>query len=191
MADTKISDMTAAGTLSGSELIPGVQSAGNVKLTVDQVKAYVLAQINETIDDRVAALLVAGSNVTLTYNDASGTLTVSASGGTATTNTVAVVTHTGGNRDVLATDAGKVVRCTSDTAFSITAQSDGVQAVPVESVATYRQVGAGQITFAAAGGLTLNVPTGLQAKSRGQNSTVMLHKITSTVWDITGDLASA
>lgn len=41
------------------------------------------SSLNESIDDRVAALLVAGTNITLTYNDASGTLTVAstASGG--------------------------------------------------------------------------------------------------------------
>jgi ribulose bisphosphate carboxylase small subunit len=37
---------------------------------------------NERVDDRVAALLIAGSNITLTYNDAANTLTVSAAGGT-------------------------------------------------------------------------------------------------------------
>lgn len=39
--------------------------------------------LNESIDDRVAALLVAGTNISLTYNDASGTLTIAstASGG--------------------------------------------------------------------------------------------------------------
>ena len=38
----------------------------------------------ETIDDRVAALLQAGSNITLTYNDGANTLTiaVASSGGT-------------------------------------------------------------------------------------------------------------
>jgi hypothetical protein len=35
---------------------------------------------NETIDDRVAALLVAGTNVTLTYDDTANTLTIAASG---------------------------------------------------------------------------------------------------------------
>ena len=35
----------------------------------------------EAVDDRVSALLVAGSNVTLTYNDAANTLTVAASSG--------------------------------------------------------------------------------------------------------------
>jgi hypothetical protein len=37
--------------------------------------------IAEIIDDRVSALLVAGSNITLTYNDAAGTLTIDAAGG--------------------------------------------------------------------------------------------------------------
>lgn len=37
--------------------------------------------LSELVDDRVATLLVAGSNITLTYNDASNTLTIAASGG--------------------------------------------------------------------------------------------------------------
>lgn len=35
-----------------------------------------LSNLNESVDDRVAALLVAGTNITLTYNDGAGTLTV-------------------------------------------------------------------------------------------------------------------
>ena len=38
------------------------------------------SSLNESIDDRVAALLVAGTNITLTYNDASGTLTIASTG---------------------------------------------------------------------------------------------------------------
>jgi hypothetical protein len=36
----------------------------------------------EAVDDRVDALLVEGSNITLTYDDGAGTLTIAASGGT-------------------------------------------------------------------------------------------------------------
>lgn len=43
--------------------------------------ASTISDFAEAVDDRVAALLVAGSNVTLTYNDAANTLTVAASGG--------------------------------------------------------------------------------------------------------------
>lgn len=37
--------------------------------------------LSEYVDDRVAALLIAGANVTLAYNDGANTLTVAASGG--------------------------------------------------------------------------------------------------------------
>lgn len=40
---------------------------------------------NERVDDRVAALLVAGTGVTLTYSDVAGTLTIDAAGGGSTT----------------------------------------------------------------------------------------------------------
>lgn len=40
-----------------------------------------LPNLSETIDDRVAALLVAGANITLTYNDVANTLTIASSGG--------------------------------------------------------------------------------------------------------------
>lgn len=47
---------------------------------------------SEQIDDRVAALLAAGSNVTLTYDDVANTLTIAATGGGASTaDTVSIV----------------------------------------------------------------------------------------------------
>jgi hypothetical protein len=39
------------------------------------------SSLSESIDDRVAALLVAGTNITITYNDASNTLTIASTGG--------------------------------------------------------------------------------------------------------------
>lgn len=44
----------------------------------------VISLNNEPIDDRVAAFLTAGTNITLTYNDPANTLTISATGGGAT-----------------------------------------------------------------------------------------------------------
>jgi hypothetical protein len=43
--------------------------------------AATISDFAEAVDDRVAALLVAGANVTLSYDDVAGTLTVSATGG--------------------------------------------------------------------------------------------------------------
>ena len=55
--------------LDASDTVTAVSGGGSGGLTTEQV------------DDRVAALLVAGSNVTLTYNDGAGTLTIASSGG--------------------------------------------------------------------------------------------------------------
>lgn len=49
-------------------------------LTAAQHSA-ITTNINETIDDRVASLLVAGTNITLTYNDVANTLTIASTGG--------------------------------------------------------------------------------------------------------------
>ncbi len=46
----------------------------------DAVEA-ILALFDEAVDDRVSNLLVAGTNVTLTYDDVAGTITIDATGG--------------------------------------------------------------------------------------------------------------
>jgi hypothetical protein len=52
---------------------------------------------NEQVDDRVAALLVAGTNITLNYNDAANSLTINASGGgSGTTNLTYTASPTNG-----------------------------------------------------------------------------------------------
>lgn len=45
------------------------------------IGANQVTNFNEAVDDRVAALLTAGSNITLTYNDGAGTLTIASTGG--------------------------------------------------------------------------------------------------------------
>jgi hypothetical protein len=43
--------------------------------------AVTISDFSEAVDDRVASLLVAGTNITLTYDDPANTLTIDASGG--------------------------------------------------------------------------------------------------------------
>lgn len=64
------------GTLSAQT---DLQTALNAKVST--------SALSELVDDRVAALLVAGSNITLTYNDVANTLTIAASGGGGSGNT--------------------------------------------------------------------------------------------------------
>lgn len=61
-----------AGDLAGSAATPTVPKLN------DKVNS---ADLGELVDDRVAGLLKAGSNVTLTYNDVAGTLTIASAGG--------------------------------------------------------------------------------------------------------------
>lgn len=64
---------------------------------------------NERVDDRVNALLVAGSNISLTYNDGAGTLTIdaTASGGSSTLSGLDDVTLTSlSDGEILVYDSG-------------------------------------------------------------------------------------
>jgi len=63
--------------------------------------AATISDFNEAVDDRVAVLAVAGTNMTITYNDGAGTLTFDAAGGGAGTN----LTYTAATR-VIASDTG-------------------------------------------------------------------------------------
>ena len=68
--------VTRAGK--GSPLTHNEVDANFENLNADKVETSALSEL---IDDRVAALAVAGTNMTITYNDGAGTLTFDASGG--------------------------------------------------------------------------------------------------------------
>lgn len=77
---TKISSLTAlagADVVPATDLIPVVDmseagTARNKKMTF----AELILALGEDIEDRVAGLMTAGTNVTLTYDDGAGTLTI-------------------------------------------------------------------------------------------------------------------
>lgn len=74
----------AINELDGDKEAVGTSAAGIAAhiAAADPHVQYVLeSQLSELVDDRVAALLVAGANVILTYDDVAGTLTIAAAGG--------------------------------------------------------------------------------------------------------------
>jgi hypothetical protein len=68
MADTKISNEAAAIALTGTEILPGVQSGGNVKITADQIKTFVGGGLSLKWTGNVAM----SSNTLATLTGASG-----------------------------------------------------------------------------------------------------------------------
>lgn len=72
---------TGASTAANARTNLGLVIGTDVAAQSHTQTASTITDFSEAVDDRVAALLVAGSNVTLTYNDVANTLTVAASGG--------------------------------------------------------------------------------------------------------------
>lgn len=71
-------DIKALFTSIGSLSSLTTENKGSLVAAVNEVATY--PGLTEQVHDIVSALLVEGTNVTLSYNDAAGTLTISSSG---------------------------------------------------------------------------------------------------------------
>ena len=82
-----------------------------------------VTDFSEAVDDRVAALLVAGANTTLTYNDASNTLTIASSGGGGGGSGDVVGPASSVNNELVAFDGltGKLIKTSGSTTASFAA----------------------------------------------------------------------
>jgi hypothetical protein len=83
---TSVDSEVAVFSGTSGKTIKRATGSGFAKLTSGVLSTVTPASTDisdfaEAVDDRVGALLVAGTNVTLTYNDGAGTLTIAATGG--------------------------------------------------------------------------------------------------------------
>lgn len=83
-------------------------------------------------------------------------------------------------------DAGLVVETTSASAVTITVPANATVAFPVGTVIEVLQYGAGQVTIAAASGVTLRSASSLT--TRAQYSSVALRLRAANEWVVSGDL---
>lgn len=81
-------------------------------LTSHTQTASTITDFSEAVDDRVAALLVAGSGITLTYNDVANTLTVASSGG-GTGDVVGPASSTDSELPLFSSTTGKLLKNSS------------------------------------------------------------------------------
>lgn len=88
---TVLTNTTAAFTTAQETKLAGIATGATANDTDANLKARAnhtgtqtastISDFSEAVDDRVSSLLVAGTNVTLTYNDGANTLTIDAAGG--------------------------------------------------------------------------------------------------------------
>ncbi|MEN9489629.1 MAG: hypothetical protein RJA63_78 [Pseudomonadota bacterium] len=209
----KLSEIRAsspAAAITGAELIEVTQDGATKVATVDEILAALDAGgVTSVALSLPTELTVSGSPVT-----ASGTLSadwadqtaakVLASPASSTgapsfralaatdlpshthpeAQRIGVNNQTGTTYTAVFSDAGKMVRCSNAAAIALTLPTGGV--FTVGDVVMVRQVGAGQVTVS---GGTLNIPTGVTAKTRVQGSVMSLHYVAVDTWDVLGDLA--
>lgn len=95
--------------------------------------------------------------------------------------------QTGTTYTLVLGDLGKCVECNNASAITLTVPTNATAALPVGALVEVFQQGAGQVTIAAAGGVTLRTPNG--AKTAKQYSTVVLRQRAADEWIVNGDTA--
>ena len=161
MADSKISDLSANGTLDGTELVELVQSGSNVKALLSAVKTFITNGLLSASTADTTYLSIANSRYQFVSNSGT-TYTVPASAVTANGNTIITLSN-----DLL-------TRITIDTLTS-TGKTAG-DSVTISITGTY----ADQLLFAS--GVTLNGT--LEFSANAKIKTLIYRG--SDVWSVLG-----
>ena len=96
--------------------------------------------------------------------------------------------QTGTTYTTVLTDAGKLVTLSNAGAITLTVPLASSVGYAIGTSIDMVQIGAGQVTVAGSGGVTVNATPGL--KFRAQYSAATLLKIAADTWILVGDLAA-
>jgi hypothetical protein len=84
------------------------------------------------------------------------------------------------------TDNNKLVELNNAGAITVTVPTNASVAFPIGSTVNILQTGAGQVTVAAAGGVTLNATPGTKLRTTWSSATII--KRATDSWVLIGDL---
>jgi hypothetical protein len=147
----------------------------------------VSGQSNVVADSTTDTLtLVAGTNVTITTDASTDSITIAASGGGGSSYS-AVRTQSGTTYTLVLGDAGDYIQTTSTTAVTITVPPQSSVAWAADTEIYFEQNNTGQITIAAGSGVTINSSETL--KSFARYSVIALKRVAENVWTLTGERA--
>lgn len=135
----------------------------------------------EAVDDRVAGLLVAGTNITLTYNDAGNTLTIASTGGSTQPSFSADITT---GRTLVTGDIGLTLVYNSASNGNLTIPTDATLGLSGNTNATIEiyQKGTGRPDIVAGSGVTLRTWVGYPTSS--QYVTQTIHRVGANEWAV-------
>ena len=102
---------------------------------------------------------------------------------------VTINTQTGTTYTTVLTDQSKLVTLNNASAITLTIPANSSVAYPVGTKIDFAQLGAGQVTFAGAGGVTVNGTPTLKLRDRYSAATCI--KIATDSWLLVGDLAES
>lgn len=158
--------------------------ATNVEAALDELDTEKVASsaLDELIDDRVAALVTAGTGIRETYDDSGNVETLSAVGSTFNA-------QTGTTYTLVLTDAGKWITLSNAAAITLTIPTNASVAFTVGDEIDFSAHGAGQVTITPAGGVTLQSRGG-RLKTNGQYSVFGMKYLGSNFWLVWGDLTT-
>lgn len=86
--------------------------------------------------------------------------------------------------------AGAVVRQSNSSGIIDSLPTNNTVEFKIGTVISIRQTAAGNITIVPSPGVTLNIPSGFSAKTRGVGSVILVHKVGVNTWDLSGDIAA-
>ena len=179
-------DSTGAVTISAAVL--DTQVVGGTDITISQpdsagafTVSYSGSAIDNVVEDTTPQL---GGNLSLNSNDIDGTGNIDITGNVIAQS--AINTQTGTSYTLVIGDASKLVTLSNASAITLTVPANSAVAFPVGTKIDLAQLGAGQVTVAGAGGVTVNATPGL--KFVAQYSAATCIKTATDTWLLVGNL---